>query len=101
MMKVINLDHISAKPLLPEVKAVMIAAIEKDYHNPSSQHKSGEEAAAALQAARESVASLLNCSTPQEPPAGPTRSIMPSKAWPWPTKTRASISLRPISSTMP
>jgi cysteine desulfurase len=66
MMEVINLDHISAKPLLPEVKAVMIAAIEKDYHNPSSQHKSGEEAAAALQAARESVASLLNCSTPKE-----------------------------------
>ena len=50
-MKVINLDHISAKPVLPEVKEVMIAAIEKDYHNPSSQHKSGEEAAAALQTA--------------------------------------------------
>ncbi len=47
-MKVINLDHISAKPLLPEVKEVMIAAIEKDYHNPSSQHKSGEDAAGAL-----------------------------------------------------
>ena len=66
MMKVINLDHISAKPLLPEVKNVMIEAIEKDYHNPSSQHKRGEEAAAALQKAREAVAGLLNCSTPKE-----------------------------------
>jgi cysteine desulfurase len=65
-MKVINLDHISAKPLLPEVKKVMIEAIEKDYHNPSSQHKSGEEAAAALQNARESVAQLLNCKTAKE-----------------------------------
>jgi len=65
-MKVINLDHISAKPLLPEVKTVMIDAIEKDYHNPASQHKSGDEAAAALQQAREAVAGLLNCNTPKE-----------------------------------
>jgi cysteine desulfurase len=65
-MKVINLDHISAKPLLPEVKKVMIEAIEKDYHNPASQHKSGEEAAAVLQNARESVARLLNCKSPKE-----------------------------------
>jgi cysteine desulfurase len=60
------MDHISAKPLLPEVKTVIIAAIEKDYHNPASQHKSGEEAAAVLQKAREAVAGLLNCSTPKE-----------------------------------
>ncbi|MEJ2168317.1 MAG: cysteine desulfurase family protein [Deltaproteobacteria bacterium] len=65
-MKVINLDHISAKPLLPEVKTAMIEAIKKDYHNPSSQHKSGEEAAAALQKAREAVADLLNCSNSKE-----------------------------------
>jgi cysteine desulfurase len=65
-MKVINLDHISAKPLLPEVKEVMIKAIEKDYHNPSSQHKSGEQAAEALQTARKAMAGLLNCRTPKE-----------------------------------
>ncbi|MGD9054542.1 MAG: cysteine desulfurase family protein [Desulfobacterales bacterium] len=65
-MNVINLDHISAKPLLPEVKKVMIEAIEKDYHNPASQHKSGEEAAAVLQNAREAVARLLNCKAPKE-----------------------------------
>ena len=65
-MKVINLDHISSKPLLPDVKTAMIEAIEKDYHNPASQHKSGEEAAAALQKAREAVGGLLNCNTPKE-----------------------------------
>ena len=65
-MKVINLDHISSKPLLPEVKKAMIEAIENDYHNPASQHKSGEEAAAALQKAREAMAGLLNCNTPKE-----------------------------------
>jgi cysteine desulfurase len=65
-MRIINLDQISSKPLLPEVKKVMIAAIEKDYHNPSSQHKSGEQAAEALQKARGAVAALLNCNAPQE-----------------------------------
>jgi len=45
-MKYINLDHISSNPLLPEVKQAMIAAIQHDYHNPSSQHRAGEEAAA-------------------------------------------------------
>ena len=65
-MKVINLDHISSKPLLPEVKTAMIEAIKKDYHNPASQHKSGEEAAAALQKAREAVSDLLNCSNSKE-----------------------------------
>ncbi len=29
-MKIINLDHISSKPLLPEVKAAMIEAINND-----------------------------------------------------------------------
>lgn len=65
-MKIINLDHISSKPLLPEVKEAMIAAINRDYHNPSSQHKSGEQAAEVLEKARESVAQLINCAMPKE-----------------------------------
>ena len=65
-MSYTNLDHISSNPLLPEVKAAMIAAIEHDYHNPSSQHRRGEEAAAALDAAREQVARLLNAESPKE-----------------------------------
>jgi len=65
-MKIINLDQISSKPLLPEVKAAMIDAINKDYHNPSSQHKSGEAAAEALEKARNSVADLINAAMPKE-----------------------------------
>ncbi|MFO7965429.1 MAG: cysteine desulfurase family protein [Desulfobacterales bacterium] len=65
-MKIINLDHISSKPLLPEVKQAMIDAIQYDHANPSSQHKKGEEAAAALEKARESVAALINAENPKE-----------------------------------
>ena len=65
-MKIINLDQISSKPLLPEVKAAMIDAINKDYHNPSSQHKSGEQAAEVLENARESVARLINAAVSKE-----------------------------------
>ncbi len=65
-MKTINLDHISANPLLPEVKEAMIAAIQADYANPSSQYSTGEKSAAALEKARQSVAKLINCSSPKE-----------------------------------
>jgi len=62
----INLDHISAAPLLPEVKKAMIDAINSDLHNPSSQHQAGEEAAERLEAARESVRELINAKDPKE-----------------------------------
>jgi cysteine desulfurase len=65
-MRYMNLDHISSNPLLPEVKQAMIDAIQRDYHNPSSQHKAGEEAAVALEEAREQVAKLINAETPKE-----------------------------------
>ncbi len=65
-MNVINLDHMSSNPVLPEVKKAMIDAIQKDYANPSSQHKRGEEAAEVLGKARESVAKLINCTNPKE-----------------------------------
>lgn len=65
-MKSINFDHISANPLLPEVKKAMIEAINEDYHNPASQHRAGEQAAEALEGARESVAKLINAAIPKE-----------------------------------
>jgi len=65
-MTITYLDHISANPLLSEVKSAMIRAIEADYGNPSSQHTPGERAAAVLEEARRSVAGLLNCSDPKE-----------------------------------
>jgi cysteine desulfurase len=65
-MKIINLDHISANPLLPEVQEAMIEAIKRNYGNPSSQHKIGDQAAEALNNARESVANLINSAIPKE-----------------------------------
>ena len=65
-MGIINLDHISANPLLPEVQEAMIEAIKSHYGNPSSQHRLGERAAEALEIARESVAGLINSAVAKE-----------------------------------
>ncbi|MFZ7126879.1 MAG: cysteine desulfurase family protein [Desulfobacterales bacterium] len=65
-MKRINLDQISSRPLLPEVKSAMIEAINQDCHNPSSQHQDGEKAAEALERSRTSVAALINAAQPKE-----------------------------------
>ena len=64
-MGIINLDHISANSLLPEVQSAMIDAIKKNYGNPSSQHRLGDQATAVLETARESVARLINCKDSQ------------------------------------
>ena len=65
-MKSVNFDHISAYPLLPEVKKAMISAIESDFGNPASQHGGGESASAALETTREQVAKLINSPTTKE-----------------------------------
>jgi len=65
-MDIVNLDHISSNPLLPEVQNAMIEAIKANYGNPSSQHKIGDKAAEALGGARESTARLINCKVPKE-----------------------------------
>ena len=65
-MDIINLDHLSANPLLPEVQEAMIQAIRTDFGNPSSQHKLGDRAAEALEKAREPVARLINSGSPKE-----------------------------------
>ena len=65
-MSIINLDYLAANPILPEVQESMIQAIKENYSNPSSQHQLGDEAAAALQQAREQVARLINSPVPKE-----------------------------------
>jgi cysteine desulfurase len=65
-MRTINLDHISSNPMLPEVKEAIIDAVNRDLHNPSSQHKAGEEAAGLLEYARERVANLIHARSPKE-----------------------------------
>ncbi len=65
-MSKINLDHISASQLLPEVQEAMINVIREPLGNPSSQNMEGEKAAEALENAREAVARLINCQYPTE-----------------------------------
>ena len=65
-MGIINLDHMSANPLLPEVQDAMIDAIKNNYGNPSSQHRIGDKASEALDRARNSVARLINCANTKE-----------------------------------
>ena len=64
-MELINLDHISANPILPEVKDAMIDAMKNNFGNPSSQHRLGDAASEAILSARESVARLVNCEDPR------------------------------------
>ncbi len=62
----VNLDHISTNQLLPEVQDAMIEALRRGYGNPSTINTSGEEAADALEKAREQVAGLINCNNTKE-----------------------------------
>lgn len=59
-MKTINLDHVAAAPVLPEVVEAMVPYLTEKYGNPSSIHSLGEEVEEDLDAARESVAALIN-----------------------------------------
>lgn len=65
-MKLINLDYLSANPILPEVQEAMTEAIRTNTGNPSSPHQLGDRAAEALSKARESMARLINSPSEQE-----------------------------------
>jgi len=54
-------DHNATTPMLPEARAVWLEATEKFIGNPSSPHRLGQRADAALQAAREELAAHLAC----------------------------------------
>ena len=60
-MSNVNLDHISASHLLPEVQEAMIDVIRDFPGNPSSQNIAGERAAEIMEKPRQSVAGLINC----------------------------------------
>lgn len=54
-------DHNATTPMLPEAREVWLEATEKFIGNPSSPHRLGQRADAALQAAREELAGHLGC----------------------------------------
>ncbi|MGM0701014.1 MAG: cysteine desulfurase family protein [Pseudomonadota bacterium] len=58
----IYLDHNATTPVAGPVVAAMARALEECYGNPSSPYRQGQEAAAQLSTARESVARLIGAS---------------------------------------
>lgn len=59
-MKVINMDHVAASPILPEVVEAMIPFLKEKYGNPSSMHSMGEEVTETIDESREKIADLIN-----------------------------------------
>jgi cysteine desulfurase len=57
----IYLDHAATTPLIPAAREAMAEALER-WHNPSSPHAEGRAAKAALEAARERIATALGWS---------------------------------------
>ena len=54
-------DHNATTPVMPAAKAAWLEATEKFIGNPSSPHRLGQRADAALQSAREQLAAFLGC----------------------------------------
>lgn len=59
-MKIINMDHVAASPLLPEVVQAMMPFLTEKFGNPSSMHSLGEEVTEELDEARDKIAALIN-----------------------------------------
>jgi len=59
-MKPVYFDHAATTPLHPEVLKAMLPYLEDHFGNASSPHSYGQEAARAVEQAREEVASLIN-----------------------------------------
>ena len=56
------LDHAATTPVLPEVKAALLAFLDEDFGNPSSVHAFGRRAKEAVEDARERVAAAIGAS---------------------------------------
>jgi len=59
MSKPIYLDHAATTPVHPEVVAAMLPYFTDGFGNPSSIHSFGQEAKAAIEEARDKIASLI------------------------------------------
>src|SRR5258705_4685485 len=56
----IYLDHNASTPIRPEVRDAIAASLESLYANPSSMHREGQRARAAIERARAQVAALVH-----------------------------------------
>jgi cysteine desulfurase len=59
MVREVYLDHAASTPVRPEVVEAMLPFYNERFGNPSSAHRRGREARAALEQARERVAGIL------------------------------------------
>lgn len=59
-MRKIYLDHIATTPLHPHALEAMLPFLKENFGNAQSPHSAGQEAAAAVEEAREKVARLIN-----------------------------------------
>ncbi len=57
----IYLDHSASTPVAPQVLDAMLPYFSEHYANPSSVHRPGQKAEAALEEARENIATCLHC----------------------------------------
>ncbi len=57
----IYLDHAASTPVDPRVLEAMLPFFEQNFGNPSSIHRFGQKAEAAVESAREQMAAALNC----------------------------------------
>lgn len=57
----VYLDHAASAPVRPEALAAMWPWLSGEFGNPSSHHRAGEAAAAALEASRSTIAGVLGC----------------------------------------
>src|SRR5512140_739819 len=60
-MPKIYFDYAATTPLDPRVLQVMLPYFSEIFGNPSSIHRYGQQAEAAIETARETVAAVLNC----------------------------------------
>lgn len=60
MKSQVYLDYAATSPLLSEVKAAMIDAMDRGYGNASALHSTGHDATQAIESARIAVARLIN-----------------------------------------
>jgi len=64
-LRKVYLDHNATTPLAPEVRKVMRRVMKSQWGNPSSLHTVGRQARGIVDAARQQIADLLNCSPEQ------------------------------------
>jgi cysteine desulfurase len=60
VMQRVHLDHNATTPMRPEVRSLLLERIDRLQGNPSSVHRSGRDARALLDEARERVAAVLS-----------------------------------------